>query len=127
MAVFKDRFVPWERVFLCGECEYLQVRWCAKSATSAGIRTAAASADVGDMLKKYLKGKNDVPTEDRARIGRLVEKLALESRDIVSNIHGACSPQTHRMTVLRGADIEAKKKYAQDIAGIACDDNKADS
>ena len=26
--------------------------------------------------------------------------------------------QTHRMTVLRGADIEAKKKYAQDIAGI---------
>jgi hypothetical protein len=26
--------------------------------------------------------------------------------------------ETHRMTVLRGADIEAKKKYAQDIAGI---------
>jgi 4-hydroxybutyryl-CoA dehydratase/vinylacetyl-CoA-Delta-isomerase len=77
-----------------------------------------ANADIGGLLQKYLKGKEDVPTEDRVRIGRLIEKLAFESRHIVSNVHGARSPETHRMTVLRGADIEAKKKYAQDIAGI---------
>lgn len=77
-----------------------------------------ANPDIGELLKKYLKGKDDVPVENRVRIGRLIEKLAFESRDIVSNIHGAGSPETHRMTVLRGADIEAKKKYAQDIAGI---------
>ena len=77
-----------------------------------------ANADIGGLLQKYLKGKEDVPTEDRVRIGRLIEKLAFESRDIVSNVHGAGSPETHRMTVLRGADIEAKKRYAKDIAGI---------
>lgn len=77
-----------------------------------------ANPDIGGLLSKYLKGREDVPTENRVRIGRLIEKLAFESRDIVSNIHGAGSPETHRMTVLRGADIEAKKKYAQAIAGI---------
>jgi len=38
---------------------------------------------------------------------------------------GAGSPETHRMTVLRGADIEAKKRYAKDIAGIR--ESKKDS
>ena len=80
-----------------------------------------ANPAIGPMLAKYLKGAEDVPTEDRVRILRLVEKLAFESRDIVSNIHGAGSPETHRMTVLGSADIEAKKRFAQDIAGIKRD------
>lgn len=54
-----------------------------------------ANGDIGALLQKYLKGKNDVPTENRVRIGRLIEGLAFESRDIVSNIHGAGSPETH--------------------------------
>jgi 4-hydroxybutyryl-CoA dehydratase/vinylacetyl-CoA-Delta-isomerase len=74
--------------------------------------------EIGPLLKKYLKGAENVPTEDRIRLFRLIEKLAFESRDIVSNIHGAGSPETHRMTVLRNADIEAKKKMAKDLAGI---------
>ena len=77
-----------------------------------------ANPEIGPLLSKYLKGADEVPTEDRIRIFRLIEKLAFESRDIVSNIHGAGSPETHRMTVLRNADIEKKKKLAQDIAGI---------
>ncbi len=77
--------------------------------------------DIGPMLTKYLKGAADVPTEHRVRILRLVEKLAFESRDVVSNIHGAGSPETHRMTVLRSADLERKKKFAKDIAGIRTD------
>jgi len=59
-----------------------------------------------------------VSTEDRVRLFRLIEKLAFESRDIVSNIHGGGSPETHRMTILRNADIESKKKLAKKLAGI---------
>jgi 4-hydroxybutyryl-CoA dehydratase/vinylacetyl-CoA-Delta-isomerase len=49
---------------------------------------------------------------------RLIEKLAFESRDIVSNIHGGGSPEAHRMTLLRDTDIEPKKKMARRLAGI---------
>ncbi len=77
-----------------------------------------ANPEIGPLLKKYLKGAEGVSTEDRIRIFRLIEKLAFESRDIVSNIHGAGSPETHRMTVLRNANIDEKKKYAQKLAGI---------
>ncbi len=77
-----------------------------------------ANPEIGPLLTKYLKGADDVPTEDRIRIFRLIEKLAFESRDIVSNIHGAGSPETHRMTILRNANIEAKKKLAKKLAGI---------
>jgi len=74
--------------------------------------------EIGPLLKKYLKGADNVPTEDRVRLFRLIEKLAFESRDIVSNIHGAGSPETHRMTILRYADLEGKKKLAKQLAGI---------
>jgi len=74
--------------------------------------------EIGPLLKKYLKGAEGVSTEDRVRLFRLIEKLAFESRDIVSNIHGAGSPETHRMTILRNADIESKKKLAKNLAGI---------
>jgi 4-hydroxybutyryl-CoA dehydratase/vinylacetyl-CoA-Delta-isomerase len=74
--------------------------------------------EIGPLLVKYLKGVEGVTTEDRVRLFRLIEKLAFESRDIVSNIHGAGSPETHRMTVLRNADIESKKKFAKRLAGI---------
>ena len=77
-----------------------------------------AHPEIGPLLHKYLKGVDGVSTEDRVRIFRLIEKLAFESRDIVSNIHGAGSPETHRMTVLRNANIEAKKKLAKNLAGI---------
>jgi len=74
--------------------------------------------EIGPLLQKYLKGAEDVPTGDRVHLFRLIEKLAFESRDIVSNIHGAGSPETHRMTILRNANIESKKKLARKLAGI---------
>ena len=77
-----------------------------------------AHPEIGPLLTKYLKGVEGVSTENRVRIFRLIEKLAFESRDIVSNIHGAGSPETHRMTILRNADIESKKKLAKKLAGI---------
>ncbi len=77
-----------------------------------------SNPEIGPLLYKYLKGKDDVSTEDRVRIFRLIEKLAFESRDIVSNIHGAGSPETHRMTILQNANIEGKKKLAKKLAGV---------
>jgi 4-hydroxybutyryl-CoA dehydratase / vinylacetyl-CoA-Delta-isomerase len=77
-----------------------------------------ANPEVGQLISKYLKGAEHVPTEDRIRLFRLIEKLAFESRDIVSNIHGAGSPETHRMTILRNADLESKKRMAKELAGI---------
>ena len=77
-----------------------------------------AHPEIGPLLKKYLKGPEGVSTEDRVRLFRLVEKLAFESRDIVSNIHGAGSPETHRLTILRHTDINAKKDLAKSLAGI---------
>lgn len=74
--------------------------------------------EIGPLLTKYLRGSDDYSTEDRIRMFRLIEKLAFESRDIVSNVHGAGSPETHRMTVLRNSNIDEKKKFAKKIAGI---------
>ncbi|MDD5288556.1 MAG: 4-hydroxyphenylacetate 3-hydroxylase N-terminal domain-containing protein [Dehalococcoidales bacterium] len=74
--------------------------------------------EIGHFIDKYLKGKADVPTEDRMRMYRLIEKLAFETRDIVSNIHGGGSPEAHRMTLLRDTDLEPKKKLAKKLAGI---------
>ena len=74
--------------------------------------------EIGHFVEKYLKGVADVPTEDRMRMFRLIEKLAFETRDIVSNIHGGGSPEAHRMTLLRDTDLEPKKKLAKRLAGI---------
>jgi len=74
--------------------------------------------EVGDLLKKYLKGANGVPVENRIKMFRLVEKMALESADTISDIHGGGSPEAHRVTILRESDLEGKKKAARRLAGI---------
>jgi 4-hydroxybutyryl-CoA dehydratase/vinylacetyl-CoA-Delta-isomerase len=74
--------------------------------------------EVGHLLKKYLKGKKEVPVENRIKMYRLVEKMAMESADTVSDIHGGGSPEAHRVTILRETDVEAKKKAAKRLAGI---------
>ncbi len=74
--------------------------------------------EIGPLIDKYLKGAAGVSTEDRLRMFRLIEKLAFETRDIVSNIHGGGSPEAHRMTLLRDTDLEPKKKLAKKLAGI---------
>ena len=74
--------------------------------------------EVGPLLKKYLKGAADVPVENRIRMFRLVEKMALESADSVSDIHGGGSAEAHRITIYRDSDLESKKKAARRLAGI---------
>ncbi|RJR48382.1 MAG: 4-hydroxybutyryl-CoA dehydratase [Desulfobacteraceae bacterium] len=74
--------------------------------------------EIGPMLKKYLKGANGVPVENRIKMFRLVEKMAMESADTISDIHGGGSPEAHRVTILRESDTKSKKKAAKRLAGI---------
>jgi 4-hydroxybutyryl-CoA dehydratase/vinylacetyl-CoA-Delta-isomerase len=78
-----------------------------------------ANPEVGDLLKKYLKGVDSVPVEKRVKMYRLAEKLALESADTISDIHGGGSPEAHRVTIFRETDIDSKKKAAKRLAGIS--------
>lgn len=75
--------------------------------------------DVGPLLKKYLKGVESTPVENRVRMFRLIEKLAMESADTISDIHGGGSPAAHRLTIFRESNNEAKVKAAKRLAGIA--------
>jgi 4-hydroxybutyryl-CoA dehydratase/vinylacetyl-CoA-Delta-isomerase len=74
--------------------------------------------EVGQLIKKYLKGKEGVPVENRIKMFRLVEKMAMESADTISDIHGGGSPEAHRVTILRETNLAAKKKAAKRLAGI---------
>jgi 4-hydroxybutyryl-CoA dehydratase/vinylacetyl-CoA-Delta-isomerase len=74
--------------------------------------------EIGPLIKKYMQGAVGVSVEDRIKMFRLVEKLALESADNVSDIHGGGSAEAHRISILRETDLEAKKKLSKRLAGI---------
>ena len=74
--------------------------------------------DVGPLLKKYLKGSDQAPVENRVKMFRLIEKLAMESADTISDIHGGGSPAAHRLTIFRESDTRSKVAAAKRLAGI---------
>jgi 4-hydroxybutyryl-CoA dehydratase/vinylacetyl-CoA-Delta-isomerase len=74
--------------------------------------------EIGPLLKKYLKGKDQAPVEERIKMYRLIEKMAMESADTISDIHGGGSPEAHRVTIFRECDLDARKKAAKRLAGI---------
>jgi len=79
------------------------------------------SEEVGPILEKYLKGRADVPTENRIRILRLIENMTLGRNSVgylTESLHGAGSPQAQRIQIARQMDIEAKKRLAKRLAGI---------
>ena len=73
--------------------------------------------EIGELLKKYLKGATGIPVEKRIKMLRLVEKMAMESADTISDIHGGGSPAAHRLTIFRESDINYKKNCAKRLAG----------
>jgi 4-hydroxybutyryl-CoA dehydratase / vinylacetyl-CoA-Delta-isomerase len=75
----------------------------------------------GPLLKKYLKGRAGVDTEDRVRILRLIENMTLGRNAVgylTESMHGAGSPQAQRIQIARGMDLEEKKRLARRLAGI---------
>ncbi len=77
-----------------------------------------ANPEIGGLLKKYMQGAAGVPVENRIKMLRLAEKLAMESADTVSDLHGGGSPQAHRLTILRESDLNKRKAMAKRLAGI---------
>lgn len=75
----------------------------------------------GPILKKYMKGKSDVPVEHRQRVLRLIENLTLGRNAVgylTESLHGAGSPQAQRIQIQRQMDVDNKKGYARNLAGI---------
>lgn len=78
--------------------------------------------EIGPMIRKYLKGRDDISTEDRMRILRLIENMTLGRNAVgylTESMHGAGSPQAQRIQIARQMQIDFKKKLAQKLAGIS--------
>ena len=77
--------------------------------------------ETGDLLRKYLKGREEISTEDRMKILRLIENMTLGRNAVgylTESLHGAGSPQAQRIMIARAMQIEYKKELAQTLAGI---------
>jgi 4-hydroxybutyryl-CoA dehydratase/vinylacetyl-CoA-Delta-isomerase len=77
--------------------------------------------EIGPMIRKYLQGRADIPTEDRMRILRLIENMTLGRNAVgylTESMHGAGSPQAQRIQIARQMQLDIKKQLAQKLAGI---------
>lgn len=86
-----------------------------------------ASPEVGDLIRKYLKGRAEIPTEDRLRVLRLIENMTLGRNAVgylTESLHGAGSPQAQRIQIARAMQIEFKKSLAKTLAGISPDSSE---
>jgi 4-hydroxybutyryl-CoA dehydratase/vinylacetyl-CoA-Delta-isomerase len=80
--------------------------------------------EIGEIIRKYLKGRAEISTEDRMRILRLIENMTLGRNAVgylTESMHGAGSPQAQRIQIGRQMQIEFKKQLAKTLAGIAPD------
>ena len=76
---------------------------------------------LGKYVEKYLKGVEGVSTENRLRILRLIENLALGTAAVgyrTESMHGAGSPQAQRIMIARQGNLAMKKELAKKIAHI---------
>jgi 4-hydroxybutyryl-CoA dehydratase/vinylacetyl-CoA-Delta-isomerase len=72
---------------------------------------------LGEYIRKYFKAAGDVPAEHRIRVARLIEALS-SCPVFLEAVHGAGSPQTQRIPILRQANLPEKANLARNLAGI---------
>ncbi|HKV10391.1 MAG TPA: 4-hydroxyphenylacetate 3-hydroxylase N-terminal domain-containing protein [Thermoanaerobaculia bacterium] len=78
------------------------------------------SEETGALLRKYLRGRADVPVETRMRILRLIENMTLGRNAVgylTESMHGAGSPQAQRIQIARQMELDYKKQLARRLAG----------
>lgn len=88
--------------------------------------TAPAEKDLrneklGPYIEKYLVGAPGVTVENRLRVLRLIENLALGTAAVgyrTESMHGAGSPQAQRIMIARQGNLPMKKELAKAIAGV---------
>lgn len=77
--------------------------------------------ETAEFIEKYLQGRSDIPTVSRMKLLRLIENLTMGRAAVgylTESLHGAGSPQAQRIMIARQADLERKKGYAKNLAGI---------
>jgi len=82
------------------------------------------SEDVGPLVKKYFSGIEQIPVEDRIKIGRLIEAMT-GGTAMVESMHGAGSPQAQRVMIFREGDLANKIKLAKALARIPSREKEA--
>lgn len=75
------------------------------------------SQELGPVVQKYLKARAEINTENRVRLGRLIENLTGPT-SLIEAMHGAGSPQAQKVMIQKLGEIEKKKQLAKEIAGI---------
>ncbi len=81
-----------------------------------------AHPEIGDTVRKYLRGSPGVPAEHRMRILRLIENITLGTAAVgyrTESMHGAGSPQAQRIMISRQGNLDHKRQLAKELAGIA--------
>jgi 4-hydroxybutyryl-CoA dehydratase/vinylacetyl-CoA-Delta-isomerase len=79
------------------------------------------------LLEKYLKARPGVSVDNRRRVLRLIENMTMGRNAVgylTESMHGAGSPQAQRIQIARLADLSAKKKLAENLAGVREDGPK---
>jgi 4-hydroxybutyryl-CoA dehydratase/vinylacetyl-CoA-Delta-isomerase len=78
--------------------------------------------EIGDIVRKYLKGRKEIDAVDRVRILRLIENMTMGRNAVgylTESLHGAGSPQAQRIQIGRQMQLDFKKQLAKTLAGIA--------
>ncbi|KJS12860.1 MAG: hypothetical protein VR67_06595 [Peptococcaceae bacterium BRH_c8a] len=76
-----------------------------------------AQAEIGPLLKKYLRGRADIPTEHRVRAYRFAEMLG-SGAVLHGLLCGGGTTETQKMIIRRGMKLEQKKDLVKRLAGI---------
>ena len=77
------------------------------------------SEEVGGLLRKYLKTREDVDVHDRWKLLRLIENMTMGRNAVgylTESLHGAGSPQAQRIQIGRAGQLEYKKQLAKRLA-----------
>jgi len=78
--------------------------------------------EIGETVRKYLKGRTEVSAEDRVRVLRLIENMTMGRNAVgylTESMHGAGSPQAQRIQIARQMQLDFKKALAKSLAGIS--------
>jgi 4-hydroxybutyryl-CoA dehydratase/vinylacetyl-CoA-Delta-isomerase len=73
--------------------------------------------EIGKLVEKYMHPGTGASTEERLRLGRLIENMTCGA-PLVEVMHGAGSPQAMKIILLRQAALEQKMKLARKLCGI---------
>ena len=74
--------------------------------------------DLKDKLTDYLQGREDIPTDHRLKIARLLEDITASYQGgwySTISIVGGGPPEAQRMEIVRKYDIEERKSLVQMI------------